>query len=102
MDKQKWRKLSFIEQMANLGADVGRTINWHNKDIKLSNNFYFIALELWNLTMNDTKNKKSLKELRLKKKTFVNWFTGKNLNHKVIENLENYFYQFNLAARLNR
>ncbi len=29
---EKWQKLSFFDQMANVGAEIGRTINWKKKD----------------------------------------------------------------------
>ena len=27
----RWRELSLVEQMANVGAEVGRAINWQRK-----------------------------------------------------------------------
>lgn len=32
--KSRWKNLSFVEQMANVGADIGRAINWRKKVIK--------------------------------------------------------------------
>ena len=28
----RWQKLSFFEQMANIGSEVERAINWRGKD----------------------------------------------------------------------
>ena len=28
----RWQKFSLLEQMANIGAEVGRAINWKNRN----------------------------------------------------------------------
>jgi hypothetical protein len=64
----KWFKLSFIEQMANIGSEVERAILHKNKGNK-ENMLKSVdrAIELLYLTIEDEKNKIRLKELfRLK------------------------------------
>ena len=36
LTKEKWQALSIFEQMANVGAEVGRAINWRKKDEKVA------------------------------------------------------------------
>jgi hypothetical protein len=56
---EKWFQLSSIEQMANIGAEVGRAINWKKKGEKnLSLNALFRALDLIDASVADEKNKK--------------------------------------------
>jgi len=32
----RWYELSFFEQMANVGAEIGRTISWKNRANRIS------------------------------------------------------------------
>ncbi len=48
----KWEKLTFLEQMANIGSEVGRTITWKNKNRQeYSDRAFERALELLHLTI---------------------------------------------------
>ncbi len=51
----RWFQFSIFEQMANIGADVGRTIQWRSKDKEISNKAFERALELLDLTIEDKK-----------------------------------------------
>jgi len=42
----RWSKLSLIEQMANIGSDVLRAINWKNR--KNRENFWLAFTGRWN------------------------------------------------------
>ena len=54
--KGRWKSLSFLEQMANIGSEVERTMNWKNKDnAEYSQLAFERALELMNLTIADKK-----------------------------------------------
>ena len=47
-------KNDFIEQMANVGAEIGRTISWKNKNRPdFSQRAFDRALELLDLTISD-------------------------------------------------
>lgn len=102
MNSHRWFELSLIEQMANIGAEVGRAINWKNKSLLDAKMAYYRALDLWNFTLNDPKNKLRLKEINRSKEMFGDWFLGINEYRSTAEQWEKYFYQFNYAARLNR
>lgn len=57
-----WNKLTFIEQMANIGSEVERTISWKNKgNTEYSKMAFVRALELLDLTITCPKNLKRLK-----------------------------------------
>ncbi len=54
----RWSELSFFEQMANIGGEVERTIKWKNRgNERYANNAFERALELFDLTVKDGKNK---------------------------------------------
>jgi hypothetical protein len=95
---EKWFQLSSIEQMANIGAEVGRAINWKKKGEKnLSLNALFRALDLIDASVFDKKNKNRLKEFLRTREILVDYFVGKNFYQTSESQLEKYFYYFNLA-----
>ncbi|KKP32816.1 MAG: hypothetical protein A2312_00085 [Candidatus Staskawiczbacteria bacterium RIFOXYB2_FULL_32_9] len=105
LDKQfenRWFDFSLAEQMANIGSEIGRAINWSKRDIKMSRASFERALELLDLTIIDVKNKKRLKELLRVREMLVDYFYFDNVYQSSDEKWNNYFYAFNYAARLNR
>ena len=97
----RWRKFSLLEQMANIGAEIGRAMNWRNKDEKMSKASFERGLELLDLTVEDPKNKKRLKELLRVRETLADYFYFDNIYGSSDEKWNNYFYAFNYAARIN-
>ena len=96
---KKWFRLSSIEQMANIGAEVGRALNWKKKgEKKLSFNALFRALDLIDASVADKKNKNRLKEFLRTREILVDYFVGKNIYQTSASQLEKYFYYFNFAA----
>lgn len=100
--KNRWHQHSLIEQMANIGAEVGRAINWRNKNNpEMSKNAFYRALELIDFTIDDPKNKNSLKEILRVREMLVDYFEGDNIYHSTDGDWEKYFYFFTFAARRN-
>jgi hypothetical protein len=86
--------------MANIGAEVGRTTLWRKKGNKaMSKNAFYRALELIDFSIDDPKNKNSLKEILRVRELLVDYFCGDNIYHSTDRGWEKYFYYFNLAAR---
>lgn len=94
LTQEKWFTFSFIEQMSNIGAEVGRAMTL------TGNNYAFDrALELLDATMEDRKNHGSvLKELCKLKEALVDYFMGESEYGSTEENWNSYFYFFNAAA----
>jgi len=97
----RWKKLNIFEQMANIGAEIGRTINWQEKSPVDSKMAFERALELLDLTVADPKNKNRLKELLRLRETLADYFVFDNQYSSSKSSWDNYFYAFNYAARLN-
>ena len=95
----RWNQFSIFEQMANIGAEVGRTISWRKKNKEMSKNAFYRALELIDFSINDKKNKNSLKEILRVRELLVDYFTGDNIYQSTDKQWEKYFYPFNFAAR---
>jgi len=98
----RWNKLSFFAQMANIGSEVERAIKWKEKG---NNNYSRLAferaLELMDLTIEDEKNYKRLRELVRLREVLVDYFAYKNIYGSSDTKWRNYFLAFNYAARLN-
>lgn len=99
----RWFKLSLVEQLANVGSDVVRTIKWKNKgNIKRSKNAFERALELLDLTIADPKNRFRLKEILRTREALIDYFIFDNEYSSTDKLWEKYFYNFNYAAALRR
>lgn len=96
---KRWKKFSTVEQMANIGAEVGRAINWRKKNREMSTNAFYRALELIDFSLNDTKNRSVLKEFCRVRELLVDYFAGDNIYRSTDEGWNKYFYFFNFAAR---
>ncbi len=96
----RWQKFTFFEQMANVGSEVGRAINWRSKNEINSRLAFERALELLDLTIDDEKNKTRRRELTRVREVLADFFVGDNAYRSSDVIWQNYFYAFNYAARL--
>lgn len=95
-----WQELSCVEQLANIGSEIERTMKWKQKGNKeLSDNAFARALELLSLSIDDEKNKNRLKELARLYEVLVDFFARDNLYKSSDELWRKYFYGFNYLAR---
>ncbi|MDP2741384.1 MAG: hypothetical protein Q8O66_01695 [bacterium] len=103
LTKERWFRLSFFEQMANLGSEVIKAIKWRGKDPERTGYALDSALELLDLTIEDKKNRKksTLVELCRLREVLVDYFYFNNIYGSNDEKWTNYFYGFNYAANLN-
>jgi len=98
----RWGRLSFLEQMANIGAEVGRALNWQAKNNsiycrKASNR----ALELIDLALEQAATFPRRKELARLREAVVDYFFGENQFHSTAASWRSYFSPFTFAARRN-
>lgn len=101
--QKRWQKLSFLEQMANIGSEVLRAINWRGRNPQYSKLALERALKLIELTVLDKKNRKRgrLKEILRTKELLIDYFFDNyyQTNEKI---WQNYFLAFNFAARIQK
>lgn len=98
----RWSQLSFLEQMANIGSEVERALNWkarNNEDY--CRQAFERALELLDLTLDDSRNITRLKEIARVREAIVDFFTGSNQYVSTEESWKKYFSYFTYAARRN-
>lgn len=98
-----WFKKSLFFQLANVGADIDRTINWREKDKQYSKDAFERVLELLSLTILDPKHKRSTRrELVRTRECLIDYFVYDN-EYKTNDKIwHDYFYQFSYAAALER
>mgnify|MGYP006308348579 CR=1 FL=1 len=99
----RWFELSLIEQLANVGMDIERTIRWKQKNnSEQSNNAFERALDLLSLSILDPKNRKRLKELTRTREALIDYFVYDNEYGSTDQLWHNYFYPFNYAVALRK
>lgn len=98
---KKWKKLTLPEQMANIGAEVGRGVIQRKK----GNEEYAMlaferALELFDITRESYPHRLPvIRELSRAREIYCDYFLGENSYNSDSDSLDRYFLQFNLLAR---
>lgn len=101
---ERWNRYTLMEQLANVGADIDRTINWRNKnDSDYSKDAFERVLELLNLTILDPKHSRpTRKELVRTRELLIDYFVYDNIYKTNDKIWHDYFFQFSYAAALER
>lgn len=100
----RWRAFSALEQMGNIGSEVGRTIiAARAEDQQRRDGAFARALELFDLTMSDSRWRFYRKrEIGRARELFCDAIVGGNTYGTDLDALDRYFTQFALAARRGR
>ncbi|MCX5668925.1 MAG: hypothetical protein NTX89_02225 [Candidatus Omnitrophica bacterium] len=97
-----WSKLSFFEQMANIGSEVERALNWRiKKNADYAQKAFERALELIDLTLDNDKSYTHLKEITRMREAIVDYFSGVNQFISSESSWRSYFLPFTYASRRN-
>jgi hypothetical protein len=97
----RWFEFSLAEQLGNIGSEVSRAIR-ARADEKRFEGAIIRALELFDLTINDPRWHKRLKELTRARELFCDAAYGGLEYGTSLEDLDRYFTYFALAARSKR
>jgi hypothetical protein len=98
-----WQKFSLVEQLANIGAEVGRALSWQKKgDKEKGQRAIERGLELFDLTISDQRWQHRLKEIARAREVVCDYFFGDNQYQSSPESLDKYFLSFAMAARRNK
>lgn len=97
----RWQKLTLVEQLANVGSEVGRANSWKEKgNSEYGNRAFERALELLDLTITSPSNRFRLKELIRLRELLADYYVGDNNYSSTSKSWEKYFHAFNFAARI--
>jgi hypothetical protein len=98
----RWSKLPFLEQMANIGSEVERALNWRiKKNADYAQKAFERALELIDLTLDNDKNYAHLKEITRMREAIVDYFFGENQFISSEDSWRSYFLPFAYASRVS-
>ena len=95
-------KLSLMEQLGNIGSEVGRARVYQNKDLEKFQKATDRALELFYLTIADKRWSGRLREIGRAREVFCDAISGGREYDSNLVDLEKYFMYFALSARLGR
>ncbi|NCN95003.1 hypothetical protein GW951_01580 [Candidatus Wolfebacteria bacterium] len=98
----QWQKLSLMEQLGNIGSEVSRARNWEGRDEKIFNGAVDRALELFDLTLQDSRWVGRLKEINRAREVFCDTILGGKEYKDTLKNLDKYFLDFAIAARIDK
>ena len=100
ISENRWHTLPLAEQLANIGSEVGRAAKWQDKDNARFDGAVKRALELIDLTLEDSRWRNRSQELGRLKEIFCDGVLGGKEYGTILSSLENYFLPFmNLVAR---
>ncbi len=101
LDDGSWERMSLVEQVGNLGAEVGRAaLAKEAGDEERCRGAFNRALELFELTIVDERWRgPRRRELCLVRELFIDFIAGDNTYGESAESLDRYFLPFALAAR---
>lgn len=97
--KEKWHGLSLLEQLGNIGSEVGRAAKWQGKD---ENSFWGAvsrAMELFELTQLDQRWSARRVELDRAREVFADAVLGGKEYQSNLKDLEKYFMLFALVSQ---
>lgn len=96
----RWGRLSFLEQMANIGSEVERALTWQAKDnVAYSQKAFERALELVDLTLDSATGSARFKELARAREAIADYFVGVNQFKSTPASWKKYFLFFAYAVR---
>lgn len=94
-----WYKLSLAEQLGNIGSEVGRAANSKGKNEELFQGSFQRALELFDMTLEDSRWRGRRMEIARARELFCSAALGEIEYQTTLHDLNNYFLQFAFAAR---
>ena len=99
----RWRTLSLVEQLANVGSEVERALSWASKDNpEYSRMALERGMELLELTIADPKHRHRLKELTRLREALLDYFLGENQFGSTASGWRSYFDAYGLAFALRK
>ncbi len=95
----RWFKLSLAEQMSNIGSEVSRASKWQGKNKNIFWGAVERALELFDLTLQDSRWRGRLREIARVRELFCGAVLENKYYHTSLGDLEHYFLPFTFFAR---
>lgn len=94
----QWGKMSFAEQMGNIGSEVSRAFRWFEKNPVRSQASFERAVELMDLSIKAADSSGKLSELCRAREEFCDYFNGNEWGSEP-QRIQKYYDQFVLLVR---
>lgn len=98
----RWKQLSFMQQMGNIGSEVGRARLAQNKNIQRFDGAVNRALDLFDMALADDRWRGRRFELARARELFCAASIGQEEYGTSLADLDRYFMQFATAAAISR
>ena len=99
----RWAELSLIEQLANVGSEVGRACRERERgDTARARSALERGLELIDLTLADERWRGRRRELTRGRELVCDFLVGDNVHGSTRASLDRYYLAFAVAARRSR
>jgi hypothetical protein len=97
-----WQRLSLLEQLGNVGTEVGRMRRRGAQDAAAAGAAFERALELLDLTLADPRWRGRLREIARARELLCDAAAGSREYGATLADLDRYFLAFAIAARRGR
>lgn len=98
----RWFELSLTEQLANIGSEVERAIDFKKRNDDRATATFERSLDLFDLTLADARLRGRYKEIARTREVICDYFVGDNKYQSTPESLRGYFYPYFYAFSKNR
>ncbi len=98
----RWKSLTLLEQLGNIGSEISRAIRWKEKDALLYEKAFYRALELIDLTLADSRWNHRLKEVARLRELLCRNYMEEQTFKTDFATLNDYCTSFALAARASK
>ena len=103
INTQRWYKFSYCEQMGHIGSEIARARVWEDKnDVASRNKALERALELIDITKDDSRLYKRRKELCYFREMVADKYIDAAVYNTSLKDLEKYCLDFALVANKNK
>lgn len=100
---ENWKKLTLPEQLANIGSEVIRSLNWKKKNKpQLQEKAFYRALELFDLTLAEKRVFSQYKEIARARELYGEYLSNETSTDQKSKAWEKYFVAFTYLARKNQ
>jgi len=95
-----WQGKPYLEQMANIGSEVYRAINWKKKNNQEYAQMAFVrSLELFDLTKESKLEASQYRELTRMREMWVDFFNYDNQYNSTEDSINKYFTYLTIAFK---
>ncbi len=99
----RWFQMTAMEQLGNIGSEVARSLQWHQKkETENRNKAIGRMLDLIDLTVRDPKWINRLRELLRTREVLCDYFFGNNQYSISEEDIVKEFLYYGIAARAGK